>query len=130
MTAGKALRLGLGFVGSMVISQGSIDWGIVLALATGVAFAFYLIASRQAERVSAPGKTLAFQCLVGAALAPQAASPSSLRALICRCLRLSRPSDRRLPTGACLDLGAPGLLGTDRRQPHRLLRVPGTSGPA
>jgi drug/metabolite transporter (DMT)-like permease len=102
MTVGKALSLG-GVRGIDGHSQGSIDRGIVLALATGVAFALYLIASRQAERVSAPAKTLTFQCLVGAALlSPQAASPSSppagaLPLFAALASYRSPPSERRMP---------------------------------
>ena len=75
MTAAKGISLVLGFVGAMVILQpgGAIDPGILLALAAGVCFAFYMIATRQAATGSDPVKTLAFQCAVGALLlAPQA----------------------------------------------------------
>jgi drug/metabolite transporter (DMT)-like permease len=75
MTSRKALSLILGFVGSMIILRpgGSTDPGILLALASGVFFAFYLIATRQAAQESDPIKTLAFQCIAGTILlTPQA----------------------------------------------------------
>jgi drug/metabolite transporter (DMT)-like permease len=75
MTAVKALSLALGFLGSMVILRpgGSIDPGMLLALGSGVSFAFYVIATRHASRESDPIRTLAFQCVVGALLlTPQA----------------------------------------------------------
>lgn len=70
MTLRKALSLALGVAGSLVILRpgGSTDPGILLALATGVFFAFYLIATRHASQDSDPIKTLAFQCVVGAVL--------------------------------------------------------------
>lgn len=75
MTMGKAIALALGAAGSVVILRpgGSTDPGIVLAFASGVLFAFYLIATRHAAQASAPLPTLAFQCVVGALLlTPQA----------------------------------------------------------
>jgi drug/metabolite transporter (DMT)-like permease len=75
MTIRKALSLGLGFFGSIIILQpgARIDPGILLALAAGFFFALYLIATRQASQASDPVKTLAFQCLVGTVLlTPQA----------------------------------------------------------
>ena len=75
LTFRKLASLALGFVGSMVILQpgGSIEPGILLALAAGIAFAFYLVATRHAARNSDPIKTLAFQCAVGTVLlTPQA----------------------------------------------------------
>jgi drug/metabolite transporter (DMT)-like permease len=75
LTTRKLLSLLLGFAGSLVILKpgGTIEPGILLALAAGVAFAFYLIATRHAARSSDPIKTLAFQCVVGTVLlAPQA----------------------------------------------------------
>ena len=59
----------------MVILQpgGSMDPGIILALGSGICFAFYLIATRRAAQGSDPIKTLVFQCVIGAALlTPQA----------------------------------------------------------
>jgi drug/metabolite transporter (DMT)-like permease len=76
MTFRKGLSLTLGFAGSLVILQpgASTDPGILLALGSGVFFALYLIATRQAAQDSDPVKTLAFQCAVGMALlTPQAA---------------------------------------------------------
>jgi drug/metabolite transporter (DMT)-like permease len=75
MTSRKALSLTLGFIGSMVILRpgGSIDVGILLALGSGICFAFYLIATRQAAQESDPIQTLAFQCVAGTVLlTPQA----------------------------------------------------------
>ena len=76
MTTRKALRLALGFAGSIVVLRpgGSMDPGILLALGSGVLFAFYLIATRHAAQDSDPIKTLAFQCVAGTVLlTPQAA---------------------------------------------------------
>lgn len=75
VTARKALSLVLGFAGSIVILRpgGSMDPGVLLALGSGVFFAFYLIATRRAARDSDPVKTLAFQCIAGTLLlTPQA----------------------------------------------------------
>ncbi|MGE0210204.1 MAG: DMT family transporter [Parvibaculaceae bacterium] len=71
----KVASLALGFAGSMVILKpgGGFDPGILLALGSGILFAFYLIATRRASQGSDPLKTLAFQCVVGALLlTPQA----------------------------------------------------------
>ena len=76
LTSRKALSLTLGFVGSIVILRpgGSMDPGILLALGSGIFFAFYLIATRHAAQDSDPVKTLAFQCVLGMVLlTPQAA---------------------------------------------------------
>lgn len=75
LTALKAISLVLGFLGSIVILRpgASLDPGLALALAAGIAFAFYLVATRQATTVSDPVKTLAFQCVAGMVLlTPQA----------------------------------------------------------
>jgi drug/metabolite transporter (DMT)-like permease len=75
MTVRKALSLALGCAGSMIILRpgGAMDPGILLALGSGVAFAFYLVATRRAAKDSDPVKTLAFQCVVVAVLlTPQA----------------------------------------------------------
>jgi drug/metabolite transporter (DMT)-like permease len=75
LTSRKLASLGLGFLGSLIILRpgASIEPGILLALASGVMFAFYIIATRKAARNSDPIKTLAFQCVVGAVLlTPQA----------------------------------------------------------
>jgi drug/metabolite transporter (DMT)-like permease len=76
MTRVKFLSLTLGFAGSVVILKpgGMLDPGILLALGSGLTFAFYLVATRHASEASEPLKTLAFQCAVGALLLlPQAA---------------------------------------------------------
>ena len=55
--------------------------GILLALGSGVAFACYMIATRQAAQESDPVQTLLFQCVVGTALStPQAAMTWSVPA--------------------------------------------------
>ena len=75
MTTRKALSLVLGVAGSLVILRpgGSTDPGILLALGSGILFAFYLIATRQASKESDPIKTLVFQCFIGLMLMiPQA----------------------------------------------------------
>jgi drug/metabolite transporter (DMT)-like permease len=75
MTSRKALTLALGFTGSIIILRpgGTLDLGVLLALGSGVFFAFYLIATRQAALASDPIRTLAFQCVAGTILlTPQA----------------------------------------------------------
>ncbi len=75
LTPPKVSSLILGFVGAIVIlAPGTgVEPGILLALGSGLFFALYLIATRQASQVSNPIKTLAFQCVVGTALlTPQA----------------------------------------------------------
>ncbi|WP_379065892.1 DMT family transporter [Mesorhizobium sp. UC22_110] len=75
MTSVKGISLVLGFAGAMVILQpgSTIDPGILLALASGLCFAFYMIVTRKAALESDPLKTLAFQCAFGALiLLPQA----------------------------------------------------------
>jgi drug/metabolite transporter (DMT)-like permease len=75
MTRAKALALAFGLAGSLVILRpgGSTDPGILLALASGVRFALYLVTTRQAAQASDPVRTLAFQCVVGTVLlTPQA----------------------------------------------------------
>jgi drug/metabolite transporter (DMT)-like permease len=75
VTPRKILSLVLGFVGAIVILRpGAVmEPGVLLALGSGVFFAFYVIATRQAAQVSDPLKTLAFQCAAGALLlTPQA----------------------------------------------------------
>ena len=74
-TPRKIMSLVLGFVGAIVILRpGAVmEPGVLLALGSGVFFAFYVIATRQAAQVSDPLKTLAFQCAAGALLlTPQA----------------------------------------------------------
>jgi len=75
MTLPKIASLALGFAGAIVILRpgAALEPGIVLALGSGVCFAIYLVATRQAAQVSDPVKTLAFQCAIGALLStPQA----------------------------------------------------------
>ena len=75
VTPRKILSLVLGFVGAIVILRPGavVEPGILLAFGSGVFFAFYVIATRQAAQVSDPLKTLAFQCAAGALLlTPQA----------------------------------------------------------
>ncbi|WP_349362822.1 MAG: DMT family transporter [Roseitalea porphyridii] len=72
----KAVSVVLGFAGALVIvdpTGGGIEPGLLLAVASGVLFGLYLLATRQAARRSDPVKTLIFQCVVGALiLTPQA----------------------------------------------------------
>jgi drug/metabolite transporter (DMT)-like permease len=75
MTSRKGVALALGAAGSLVILRpgGSTDPGILLALGSGVLFALYMIATRQAAEASDPVRTLAFQCVAGTMLlTPQA----------------------------------------------------------
>lgn len=75
LTPRKLISLILGFGGALVIVNrtAALNPGIVLGVVSGVLFALYMIATRQASRGSDPVKTLAFQCLFGAILlAPQA----------------------------------------------------------
>lgn len=75
MTLVKGISLALGFAGAMVILQpgSAIEPGILLALASGLSFAFYMIVTRKTALESDPLKTLAFQCAFGALiLLPQA----------------------------------------------------------
>lgn len=83
MTWRKGLSLAMGFAGSLIILQpgGALEPGILLALAAGLFFAIYMIATRQASQASDPIKTLAFQCVVGMVLlSPQAVATWSLPA--------------------------------------------------
>jgi drug/metabolite transporter (DMT)-like permease len=75
VTLRKLASLLLGFAGSLVIVQPGavVEPGILLALGSGLFFALYLVATRQAAQASDPVKTLAFQCAVGTLLlTPQA----------------------------------------------------------
>jgi drug/metabolite transporter (DMT)-like permease len=84
----------------MVILQpgGAVEPGVLLALASGLAYAFYMIATSRAAAGSDPLKTLAFQCALGVLLlTPQAV------------LTWSTPSRADLPLFLCLGLFS--LLG-------------------
>ena len=84
VTFRRIASLVLGFAGSIVILQpgATLDPGILLALGSGLFFAVYLVATRQAAQASDPVKTLAFQCVVGALLlTPQAMATWSTPAL-------------------------------------------------
>lgn len=75
LTTPKVLSLLLGFAGALVVLKpgAAFEPGVLLALATGLFFAFYMIATRMASANSEPLKTLAFQCVAGALLlTPQA----------------------------------------------------------
>ena len=75
LTLRKCLSLALGFAGSLVILKpgGTVEPGLLMAFGSGLFFALYMIATRQASRESNPVKTLAFQCAAGAVLlTPQA----------------------------------------------------------
>lgn len=75
LTIWKLLSLALGFGGALVILRpgGEIEAGLLMAFGSGLCFAFYMIATRQASQGSGPLQTLAFQCVIGALLlTPQA----------------------------------------------------------
>jgi len=75
LTARKLVSLGLGFGGALVILRpgAAIDPGLLFAFGSGLCFALYMIATRQASQGSDPIKTLAFQCVIGTLLlTPQA----------------------------------------------------------
>ncbi len=75
LTWTKVLALILGFSGALLIVRPGVDFdpAILLALASGILFGLYIVATRQASQTSNPLRTLAFQCLVGAIiLTPQA----------------------------------------------------------
>jgi drug/metabolite transporter (DMT)-like permease len=75
LTTRKMLSLILGFGGALAILRpgAAIEAGVLLALATGLFFAFYMIATRMASENSDPLKTLTFQCVAGTVLlTPQA----------------------------------------------------------
>ncbi len=75
LTPRKLAALLLGALGALLILRpgGALEPGILLAMAAGGCFSLYLVATRLAARSSPPVRTLAFQCLVGAALlTPQA----------------------------------------------------------
>lgn len=74
-TPPKAISLLLGLCGMLLIVRPgtAIEPGILLAIAAGVAFAVYLVATRLASQNTDPIKTLTFQCLLGSVLLlPQA----------------------------------------------------------
>lgn len=84
ITRAKIASLTLGFAGSLVILRPgtTIDAGLLLALASGLFFAFYLVTTKVAAQASDPVKTLAFQSAVGALLlTPQAVVSWSTPAL-------------------------------------------------
>lgn len=71
----KFVSLGLGLCGMLLIAKPgvSIESGVFLAVAAGIAFAVYLVATRLASQSTDPIKTLTFQCIVGSLLLlPQA----------------------------------------------------------
>jgi len=75
ITWAKCISLLLGLGGMLLIAKPgtSLQAGVGLAVAAGVAFAIYLVATRLASSNTAPIKTLTFQCLVGSLLLfPQA----------------------------------------------------------
>jgi drug/metabolite transporter (DMT)-like permease len=77
LTVRKVLSLALGLAGSLVILKpsGTIEPGLLMAFGSGLFFALYMIATRQASKDSDPLATLAFQCAVGTLLlTPQAIS--------------------------------------------------------
>lgn len=64
----KALALGLGFAGTIIIVRpgGAVEPGLLYALAAGLLFAGYIVATRQTAQSTDPVKILAFQCGFGA----------------------------------------------------------------
>ncbi len=70
LTPRKLAALALGFVGAIVVVDpaGGLNAGLLLGVAAGALFAFYMIATRKASRASDAVSTLAFQCLFGTAL--------------------------------------------------------------
>jgi len=75
LTRRKAISLTLGFAGALIIARpgGGFDPGVLLALAAGFCYGFYLVATRIAAFTASPLQTLAFQSLVGALImTPQA----------------------------------------------------------
>jgi drug/metabolite transporter (DMT)-like permease len=75
LTTRKTLSVILGFGGALAVLRPAAEFepGVLLALATGLFFACYMIATRMAAANSDPLKTLVFQCVAGAVLlTPQA----------------------------------------------------------
>lgn len=75
LNARKVGALLLGFSGAIIILKpgGELEPGVLFAMASGICFAVYLVATRQASRNNDPMKTLSFQCFVGTViLTPQA----------------------------------------------------------
>jgi drug/metabolite transporter (DMT)-like permease len=77
LTARKVASLVLGVAGALIIvrpgSDLQFDPWLLMALASGCLFAFYMIATRQTSRQSDPVQILAFQTMLGVALlTPQA----------------------------------------------------------
>jgi len=68
MTWRKGLSLALGLAGALVIvrPETGMEPGILFALAAGITFACYIVATRHTARGSDPLKTLAFQSVAGA----------------------------------------------------------------
>ena len=67
LTRRKLGALLLGFLGTLVVVNpaGGLNAGLLLGVAAGALFAFYMIATRKASRASDAVSTLAFQCLFG-----------------------------------------------------------------
>jgi len=67
LTNAKMVSLALGLIGVLIIARPTttIEPGILLALAAGVTFAVYMVATRIASKHSDPIRTLTFQCVVG-----------------------------------------------------------------
>ncbi len=75
VTPSRITSLLLGFAGAMVILRPgtAVAPGVMLALAAGLFFALYLVATRYASETSDPIRTLAYQCVAGTILlTPQA----------------------------------------------------------
>lgn len=75
MTPSKITALALGFAGAIIIARPGADMssGVLLALASGVCFGFYLVSTRLASGETSPLQALVFQNLFGSViLLPQA----------------------------------------------------------
>lgn len=76
MTLAKLASLALGITGAMIILQpgGETDIGLIYALASGVAFACFMVTTRKVAGTASPYQTMAFQFLAAlVVLAPQTA---------------------------------------------------------
>lgn len=95
MTPAKVLALLLGFAGAIIIARpgAAISPGILLALASGVCYGFYLVSTRVASGETTPLQALVFQNFFGTLLLlPQAimtwSQPTGLDILLLLCMGL------------------------------------------
>lgn len=89
MTKAKLIALGLGFVGAIIIARpgAAMSPGVLLALASGVCYGFYLVSTRLASGETTPLQALVFQNVFGTLLLlPQAfltwTTPSGVEILL------------------------------------------------